>query len=102
MSRLAVTYLLLQILLPMWQLTQPRPARFGWQMYAGVSQPANFLAVYADGERPIDLSEYLVRTRGDVQTGTVIPPAVCQRHADVLAVRFRVLPEKQPREVRCR
>jgi hypothetical protein len=97
----AVAYLVVQLAVPLWQLTRPRPARFGWQMYAGISQPLTFAAVNADGSlTPVPLDRYIIRLRTDIDLIRYIPPAVCQR-TQAVAVRYTVIPERQPREVRC-
>ena len=96
-----LAFLAVQFLVATVQLLQPvRPVRFGWQMYAGVSQPTSFEAVYADRVEPIDLSAYLADLRAEVDV-SVVPPAVCARDSAVMAVRFRVIPERTPREVQC-
>ena len=33
-------WLAVQVGVPLWQLTNPRPSRFGWQMYAKVKIPS--------------------------------------------------------------
>ena len=97
-----LAFLAVQFIVATVQLLQPvRPVRFGWQMYAGVSQPTSFEAVYPDRVEPLDLSAYLADVRADVDH-SVVPPAVCARDAGVIAVRFRVIPERTPREVQCR
>ena len=97
-----LAFLAVQVIVATLQLLQPvRPVRFGWQMYAGVSQPTSFEAVYTDRVEPLDLSTYLADVRADVDLSAV-PPAVCARDSGVLAVRFRVIPERTPREVSCR
>jgi hypothetical protein len=98
----AVVYIVAQVAVPLWQLTRPRPARFGWQMYAGLSQPLAFTTVNRDGSlTPVPLDHYIVRLRTDLDLIRYLPPAICERtHA--VAVRFTVIPETQPREVMCR
>ena len=97
-----LAFLAVQFIVATVQLLQPvRPVRFGWQMYAGVSQPASFDVVYPDRVEPLDLSAYLADVRGDVDLG-VVPSTVCARNSGAIAVRFRVIPERTPREVQCR
>ena len=97
-----LAFLAIQFIAATAQLLQPvRPVRFGWQMYAGVSQPTAFEAVYTDRVQPLDLSAYLADLRAEVDV-SVVPPAVCARDSSVIAVRFRVIPERTPREFQCR
>jgi hypothetical protein len=97
----AIAFLIVQIAVPLWQLTRPRPARFGWQMYAGISQPTAFMAVNRDGSTTaVPLDRYIIRLRGDLDLIRYVPPAICAR-TQAVAVRYRVTPEPQPREVPC-
>jgi hypothetical protein len=95
-------YVVLQIIIPAFQLTQPRPARFGWQMYAGVSQPVAFTIVYPDGATaPVRLADYVGRVRADTDLERYLPPAICARERRAVAVRYRIIPERGLREVGC-
>jgi hypothetical protein len=98
----AIAFLVIQIVVPLWQLTQPRPARFGWQMYAAGAPAAEFAAVGRDGSvTPVALHEYIVRRRDDLDLLGVLPPAVCARTGAV-AVRYRDAAGRAPVEIPCR
>jgi len=65
--------LLLQVGIPVVQLGQPRPARFGWQMFSGVRRWPQFWAVDGLGHAAaIDLTRFLGNPRTDIE----IPPAI--------------------------
>ncbi len=85
----AMVFLGAQIALPAWQLTRPRPARFGWQMYAGGARASEFAAVRRDGSvTAVALDEYVVRSRDDLDLLRYLPPVICARTGAV-AVRYR-------------
>jgi hypothetical protein len=97
----AIVFLVVQVAVPLAQLARPRPARFGWQMYAGISQPLAFTAVQRDGSlAPVQLDLYIIRMRTDIDLIRYLPPAICARTGAV-AVRYRVIPEPDSREVPC-
>jgi hypothetical protein len=98
----AILFLVVQVAVPLWQLTRPRPARFGWQMYAGSAQAVEFTAIGRDGvTTPAPLDQYIIRPRDDLDLLRYVPPAICARTGAV-AVRYRVAPGHQPVEVPCR
>jgi hypothetical protein len=97
-----VLFLGAQIAVPVVQLTRPRPARFGWQMYAGLSEPLAFTTLGADGSvGQVEIAKYLAFHRGDIAVSKLIPPAVCEREIEVIEVRYRLLPESTDRTFRC-
>ena len=60
-------WLVVQIGVPLWQLTNPRPARFGWQMYAVVKYPPQITAVRCDGSSvQLTPSSYFAYFRSDL------------------------------------
>lgn len=97
----AVLFLVVQVAVPLWQLTQPRPARFGWQMYAGGAEASGFTAVRRDGSvAAVPLDEYIIRPRDDLDLLRYLPPAICARTGAV-AVRHRAAPGRPPVEIAC-
>lgn len=87
-------FLAFQVGIPAAQFNQPRPSRFGWQMYSGVRPVPRFWVVFANGEsREVAVSEVLSHPRND-QTDyeKVIVPQLFQLHPD--AVRVRVKPSE--------
>ena len=99
-TALAALWLMLQIGIPLYALTQPRPARWGWQMFAGISVPLRFEAVTANETFPILLSDYVGNQRGDLELTTYLPPEICRR-TRAIAVRYRVLPARISTEFAC-
>jgi hypothetical protein len=100
--RWAIVFLVVQVLVPAWQLTQPPPARFGWQMYAAAARARAFAAVHSDGSvTPIVLDEYIIRRRDDLDLRRFLPPAICARTGAV-AVRYRDSAGGRPVEIPCR
>jgi hypothetical protein len=98
----AVLFLAVQIATPAWQLTKPRPARFGWQMYAGAPLPPAFIAVMPDGAHVLaPLDQYIVRSRDDLDVRRYLPPAICAR-TGAAAVRYVAAPGQAPIEIACR
>lgn len=92
-----------QLLVPIAQLGQPRPARFGWQMFSGGRPRVEFRVELADGTvEPIDVGDYLARERSEVDLASALPPHLCRRIDGVEIVRVRVAgaPETN-REYRC-
>jgi hypothetical protein len=95
-------FLVIQIVVPSWQLTKPRPARFGWQMYAAGAPAAEFAAVGRDGSvTSVALEEYVVRRRDDLDVLRHLPPAICAR-TGAAAVRYRDAARQAQVEIPCR
>jgi len=98
----ASAFLAIQIAVPAWQLTQPRPARFGWQMYAAGAPASGFSAVGRDGSvTAVVLESYVVRRRDDLDLLRYLPPAICARTGAV-AVRYRQAARPEPVDIPCR
>ena len=96
--------------MPLWQLTVPRPARFGWQMYAGISQPAVFTAVKPDGSLATVSLDEPVLPDGSPLEGLVADPRAAEpelkllehEQTKLLADALADLPERQRRIVSCK
>ena len=98
----AIALLVVQVAIPSWQLTRTRPARFGWQMYAGGPPAAEFVAVGRDGSTArVVVGDYVVRLRDDLDLVRFLPPAICAR-TEAVAVRYRDARSQQPVELPCR
>lgn len=84
-----LVFLTVQLLVPLIALASPRPARFAWQMYAGIRTQADIVIVYADGrELPADPSAYLGSHRLEIDLSTFLPAHICDVDRDVAAVRI--------------
>lgn len=84
-----VVFLAIQILVPLYLLTRPRPARFGWQMYAGAKAPHSVTLTRKDGsEITVPASAFVGAYRGDLEMIEALPPFLCQRYPGVQSVRL--------------
>ena len=98
----AIAFLVVQVVVPSWQLTRPRPARFGWQMYAAGARASEFAVVGRDGSvTTVALEEYIVRRRDDLDVLRYLPPAICAR-TGAAAVRYRDAASLASVEIPCR
>src|SRR4030095_13576331 len=94
-----LSFLLIQIVVPIVQLTAPRPARFGWQMWSARRKPVRFFVVMKDGTiRPADLSRYIGWSRGELDLTDRLPPHLCHVVSDITAVQIE-LPGSETRNV---
>lgn len=76
---------LVQIVLPAFMLSEPRPARFGWHMFTQGRTRGDFAVVHADGTRTkVRIADYAVSDRPEVDFHAVLPAHLC-----------RVIPEAQ-------
>ena len=77
-----VALVALQFALPAQRLAasaggEPRPVRFGWQMYSRLTPRTDVVAVFADGsERVVGASALLARPRPEIPPEELLP-AVC-------------------------
>jgi hypothetical protein len=88
LAAIAVTaFLLGQVAIAAAGLFQPRPARFGWQMYSVADTAPRAWAVDEDGsQRQIDLVGRLAVLRADVRAAGDLARALCTFEADARAV----------------
>jgi hypothetical protein len=88
----SLAYLLVQLAVPAYMLTQPRPARFGWQMYSAVRADVVGGAFHIEDARggltPVDRSRHVARARLEVDYLEVLPPYLCDTVAGAAAVVF--------------
>ena len=84
-----VAFLVVQVVVPLVQLTQPRPARFGWQMYAGAKAPESVTLIRQDGsEKTYGMSFYLGSYRSDLDITEALPRFICQKQPHLKGVRL--------------
>lgn len=73
-----VAFVVIQLAVPMLALGQPRPARFGWQMYTAVSSLPEVRLEAADGTTStVDLADLLARERADVDVSAALARHLC-------------------------
>ncbi len=95
-----VAWLALQLALPMLQLFQPRPARFGWQMYSGFTPHAKLSVITSDSIIEVDPDQFVVRPRLDFVAAD-LPGHLCSRVSGATTIRMS-FENQEPEEVPCR
>ncbi len=97
-----VLFLAIQIIVPLYKLTEPRPARFGWQMYAGAKAPISATLTRLDGSNiTVGLAPYFGQYRGDLDLIEALPPYFCRRYPGVKTVRLNFM-HADAMEFQCR
>jgi hypothetical protein len=85
-------FILVQIAVPVFQLTQARPARFGWQMYSTIRSDALGESYHIeDGGgalSPVQLSVHVAGIRAEIDYRTIVPPYRCGVTPGAVAVVF--------------
>jgi hypothetical protein len=84
-------YLALQVGVPTARLFAPRPARFGWQMFAAAPRSPLVVATRVDGRRDtLDVDAYFAFQRGDLSRSAYgkLWPHICR--VDPTAARLTV------------
>ncbi len=96
-------FLAAQLLIPLAQFVwAPRPARFGWQMYAVASAAPRFDLIMRDGAaKPLDITPYVTSLRGDVPFARFLPPHLCTLFPDAVAVRYQMNDGSQAGTYQC-
>jgi hypothetical protein len=88
----AAAFILAQLTIPLFQLTQPRPARFGWQMYSTVpvgSLGGVFVVDWgAGGVDTVKVADHVARVRPEMDYRRLLPPYLCQKNRSAAAIRF--------------
>jgi len=94
-----VTFLAIQIVVPIVKLISPRPARFGWHMWTARKRNPQFVMTMKDGSAsPVILSTYLGLSRGELDIREAIPAHLCRVVPDVASVEIKPL-DSQPSKV---
>jgi len=100
----ALLFLALQVGVPLVRLFGPRPARFGWQMYAATTPLPTLVGVRADGGRDtLAVGDYFAFLRSDLAPSAFerLPRHVCTVVPGLRAVEYQGL-TGSPRLVPCR
>ena len=101
----AVAWVAIQLLVPLWLLTAPRPARFAWQMYSATPAYPEVVALAEGGRRDtLSVSTYLAAIRYDLSPRyrDLIGPHVCRVVPGVRAVDLRRYPGGPVERLHCR
>lgn len=95
-------FLVWQVALPLYQLTLPRPSRWGWQMYSGTRAMPTFWLIQPDGSSTlVDPRPYIPAMRNEIQFEAFVPQHFCRIFPAIRAVRFQ-LPGRAGEEYVCR
>lgn len=90
--------LAVQLLIPLHQLGQPRPARWGWQMYSTIRPRSTFTVLLADGSAyAVDPRDYVPHIRTEIDLDPLLPAYLCRTVPGIVAVR--ITPLDGPAEV---
>lgn len=85
-----LSYLGIQLVVPVIQLGAPRPARFGWQMWAARRSVPAFVVLMKNGMRqPVAPSAHVGMSRVEIDLGEALPPHLCRVVAGIAAVEVR-------------
>ncbi len=85
-------FLTVQITLPLVQLWEPRPSRFGWQMFAAVPDPQVYTVTTQRGPVvPISLFTRASNWRADIRPrGNEFADYLCRTVPGALSVRYQM------------
>jgi hypothetical protein len=97
-----IAFLAGQTLLCLVQLTKPRPARFGWQMYSGYKNPLQYRVMRRDGTSVrVSLDRYVANPRYELDgLERIVPPIICAQDSSAAAVVLTFL-DKPTTEYQC-
>lgn len=87
---LGVGFVVAQVCICLVQLSKPRPARFGWQMYSGMGGAVQYHVVDANGrDHGIDLQHYVAFPRYELDgEEQAVTPLVCRDYPGAKGMRF--------------
>lgn len=85
-----VSYLAVQLTVPILQLFEAGPRRFGWQMFSRVGHMRpDFLIVFEQGVEPLNLERHVLHLRSEIDLARELPPHLCSVYTGAEAVRVR-------------
>jgi hypothetical protein len=89
--RILALVIVAQFAVPLWVLLQPdRPARFGWQMYAGSVTPLEITLIGADGtRREVAPADVVGHNRPELAYEDPLPRYLCTHYAGIRGVALR-------------
>ena len=83
---LVVVSVIAMVAVPTAAMFEPRPARFGWQMFTAMAPvPAAWVETTDGNERPVDVGALLVHPRPEADLAPALAELLC-RQAEVRAV----------------
>src|SRR5262245_6116127 len=85
-----IVFLLVQVIVPIMQLPQPRPSRFGWQMFSGYRHIPKYWTVTADGaQHDVNVEELVGVRRLDADYHPALLDHLLRHTPGVVAVRWQ-------------
>lgn len=85
-----VSYLAVQVSIPIVQLLEDGPRRFGWQMFSRVGHMRpDFFLVTERGVEPVSLDRHVLHLRSEIDLTRELPPHLCTVYPEAEAVRGR-------------
>ena len=97
-----VLFLAVQIIVPIVQLTKPRPTHFGWQMFSALRSLPRYWVVLDDGsQRDINMYEHIGMQRLDADYHRALPEYLCRAYPTAVAVRWQWPDADDIEEFRC-
>lgn len=102
-AALIIVWVTVQLAVATAALTVDRPARFGWQMFSGLSSNPSYVLVYADGtEESTTVGRQLDWVRADVAYHEHLPAHLCRTEDGLVEVGIVPRGEDEPdRTVSC-
>lgn len=94
-------YLTVQIGVPVYRLVQPKPTRFGWQMFSASSVPSRVWLVSSNDEREISPAAYIGNFRSDLEYERYALPFLCRVRPEATTIRYVMPIDNVVREYRC-
>ena len=95
-----VSYLAWQIAVPTYRLFEPRPTRFGWQMFSASSLPTRVWLISASGTQEISPVSYIGNVRSDLDYERYALPQICSQ-SGAQSIRYLLPFETTPRDYKC-
>lgn len=81
-----LVFVAIQILIPLFQLSQPPIQPFGWQMYSSIAGH-RYDVDFSDGStRLIDPEDFVLRYRSEIDYRGHLPQVLCERLPDATRV----------------
>jgi len=94
-----IAFIVIQLAVPILALAEPRPARFGWQMYTAVPSLPRVTVEDAEGRtQSVEVTDLVARERADANFSAALIDHLCET-ADVVAVHIRM--DDQEERVPC-
>src|ERR1051326_2584874 len=94
------TYLAVQITIPTYRLFQPRPTRFGWQMFSASSLPIRVWLIFPARDQEISPVAYVGNVRSDLDYERYALPQICKQ-SGAQSIRYLMPFQTTPLEFKC-